>query len=709
MPQLTPEGLVYFPPREPQAQPAPPEAAVPAAQAPASVAAPAAAQAVEPAAVATSASEPAPATREEFQAAQAEGRAPPRSSAESFALKVGGDLAADEQMARSIKDEEAASLAAMEAKAKGDEARAEELSRQATTLGEHEKQITEENKARVASFRQKQEAIDADIENYGKQVIDPGRLYRNASTEHKLIVGLGALSAGFLDLRGFGRGNPVLKSMEDAINRDIEAQKETLNVKYRAIGAKGDLLRMGMDMAKEERAAADLARAVAFQQLSKQAEARAARTDSEVGRHNMEIAAAAFAQKAIESRQSAGASMHKSFVDFEQHRLDQSARRMSIALQAQSLKSAKAEEARRAEEFAMKKAEATAVAPENLITRLRRQTGIPTLTGKEIVTSSFLVDPSGNSIEGIAVSSEDAQKDIRQSMAISGRTLGDLDVIASKVQSADWSELKNPASVVRQEIDGLYQQALIKMRDPGSGALTNMDAQRLESVLGSDLTRLFTVARKEAALAKLVNAHESLQRSINEHIDGADIGQTGAKYKRDMSLYRAARGKGTDAPPTSRIENAALDLKPPEAFKAPEGSTDREVKAVKMKSTLEQAKRVKAALSNKTVNKAVDVLRGDPSSEEYQGAVTSIRALEERFGELFPAYSRAKESGDQADKEFVKSYELLENALSRLSEARRLGPAYESPEKLKFEQEQEAHLARQRRMLDPEGRLGLPR
>lgn len=78
------------------------------------------------------------------------------------------------------------------------------------------------------------------LSDLNSQKIDPNRLYANTSTGDKILAGIGIALGGIASGMS-GKPNAAMKVIQDAIDRDIDAQKIEIEKKVRAVGAQGSL------------------------------------------------------------------------------------------------------------------------------------------------------------------------------------------------------------------------------------------------------------------------------------------------------------------------------------------------------------------------------------------------------------------------------------------------------------------------------------
>lgn len=116
------------------------------------------------------------------------------------------------------------------------EAAAAEMANQALAAEDAQVQIADVNRRRaeaLAAQRQKYETISAEHIAAEQQGIDPNRYFANQSTGDRIMSGIGLILGG-IGAGLTGRENVAFKVIDDAIERDIMAQRENLAAKGRA-------------------------------------------------------------------------------------------------------------------------------------------------------------------------------------------------------------------------------------------------------------------------------------------------------------------------------------------------------------------------------------------------------------------------------------------------------------------------------------------
>jgi hypothetical protein len=116
------------------------------------------------------------------------------------------------------------------------EAMASEMANQALAAEDAQLQIADVNRRRaeaLAAERQKYEKISAEHIAAEQQGIDPNRYFENRSTGERIMSGIGLILGG-IGAGLTGRENVAFKVIDDAIERDIMAQRENLAAKGRA-------------------------------------------------------------------------------------------------------------------------------------------------------------------------------------------------------------------------------------------------------------------------------------------------------------------------------------------------------------------------------------------------------------------------------------------------------------------------------------------
>lgn len=160
-------------------------------------------------------------------------------------------MAAQGQQAVAATTEDEAAIAAHRAIAESVAADTKNAAAQSDLAQQQFQQRQQHLEERRAVFAQQFDQANARINDELAKVqaagIDPNRYYMNQSTGQKILgaiaVGLGALGASPLGPHGTRGENVSLKIMNDAISRDIDAQKENMQHSVEVLGK-----RMGWNM-----------------------------------------------------------------------------------------------------------------------------------------------------------------------------------------------------------------------------------------------------------------------------------------------------------------------------------------------------------------------------------------------------------------------------------------------------------------------------
>jgi hypothetical protein len=150
-----------------------------------------------------------------------------------------------------------------------------ELQRQQLENQKHE----QERQSYVQQQMQKYNQMSEEVRT---AKIDPNHYWADKSTGDRIMAGigimLGALSQGMTG----AKENPGLVVIQNAINRDIDAQKANLSQKNTTLNQQGSLLSMARERFHDERTAEAAARAMALDNAKMKLDQIAARYDSPI-------------------------------------------------------------------------------------------------------------------------------------------------------------------------------------------------------------------------------------------------------------------------------------------------------------------------------------------------------------------------------------------------------------------------------------------
>lgn len=108
------------------------------------------------------------------------------------------------------------------------------------------------NQKHREAIEKQNEILNQKIEDYQKSAtIDPNRFWANKSTGDKIMAGIGIFLGGL----GRNGGNDALQIVQNAINRDIDAQKTQLQSKSTAISMQNNIYSNMLNQFQDERAA----------------------------------------------------------------------------------------------------------------------------------------------------------------------------------------------------------------------------------------------------------------------------------------------------------------------------------------------------------------------------------------------------------------------------------------------------------------------
>ncbi len=137
--------------------------------------------------------------------------------------------------------------------------------------------------------------LDRDWQQLAQLEIDPNRWYREASTTQKIGAALASIAGGVL-AGMHGGPNHGAQSMFDAIDRDINAQRDQMFGRRSALQAQGGIVRELYEMTGDAYHSAEAARIASYAMLDKTIAAEQAQYDPEGSR------AARLAQAGLEAR-----------------------------------------------------------------------------------------------------------------------------------------------------------------------------------------------------------------------------------------------------------------------------------------------------------------------------------------------------------------------------------------------------------------------
>ncbi len=220
---------------------------------------------------------------------------------------------------------------------------------------------TEEMKAEWASIKTRQADIDRTIDEMSKVRIDPDRYWRNAGTKNRIRQTVGAFAAGFLELRGRGRGNPVLESIERSIGRDIDAQKTDLATMGKALGAKQGAISTAMQVARGKQNTHLVAMEMGMKAALQEVDAAKAQTTSLQAKEKLNELSGQMEQRISQMREGRLENVANDWMKKEQFRSQQRGARAELALKHQRLTGLKAKQKREAEAAAVAAKKVTGV------------------------------------------------------------------------------------------------------------------------------------------------------------------------------------------------------------------------------------------------------------------------------------------------------------------------------------------------------------
>lgn len=118
---------------------------------------------------------------------------------------------------------------------------------------------------REQAMKEKTDKLQLMVDQFGTDKIDPNRFWKDRTTGQKILTGVG------LFLGAFGQnGNSAAKVVQDAINRDIDAQKSEIERAKTGVVLQNNVLSAMRDQFGDERAAESAARLAALNQVDNQ-------------------------------------------------------------------------------------------------------------------------------------------------------------------------------------------------------------------------------------------------------------------------------------------------------------------------------------------------------------------------------------------------------------------------------------------------------
>jgi hypothetical protein len=498
------------------------------------------------------------------------------------------------------------------------------LRQQADVIKDYQRRALEDATIARAENDRRLRQTEEKVAEFGRMAIDPGRLYRNASTSHKISLGLSALAAGMLELRGFGKGNPVLDSMERAIERDIQSQIATAGMREQEIGMRGQLFRMGMEASGDKKAAAEAAKIIALEQLAKEAEAKGAQTASEIGRVQADVFARQVRIRVAENMEKFTKRQLVEQQEHEKFRTDIYGKLLSGELEKMRTMAAVAK-ARGAGGGAGKVRLPAGSAYDTAL----KLYGKAVVSPKLMVTNNNITAAHGDGF--IVAKTEHSAKQADEAIIVAEGVMADIDQLKALLREhgkeVPWSEAK-------KRIEAIQARLVSAVRKTGEGALTNSDADRFYKQVGrgaADWQNFFN--DPENAVSVLEDFSNSIVTNVNAtlHSAGNWLGQSGrwtpTRLREDAALGKGATEKGPDRLRGALLPKVSLEKHLGESGKEVfESLTEDERKIAEDELLLEQSQTMAAKVKSSTKETA-ESLKKSVSDPEYHKAKVAAKEL----------------------------------------------------------------------------------
>lgn len=186
-----------------------------------------------------------------------------------------------------------------EKQAKEFAARAQETANIGVDFAAKQQKAQEASAEDMARFRQK-------VIDFGSATIDPNRVFKNQSTFATIMLGISAAMQAIA-----GDTNSGLKIINDAITRDIDAQKALIEIKGKDIANEATLMRANQDQIKSIADAETITRAQMLARSQATIEQILANTKSEQAKANLTSVYGQLEQQKLELEQKFDAQRRK--------------------------------------------------------------------------------------------------------------------------------------------------------------------------------------------------------------------------------------------------------------------------------------------------------------------------------------------------------------------------------------------------------------
>lgn len=509
---------------------------------------------------------------------------------------------------------------------------------------------------------------EAAVWELSKSTIDPGSFWRNAGTGRQIAMGLGALAQGFLTLRGFGQGNPVLDSIERAIGRDIAAQESTLGAKKEALTARSYLLRSMLEVSGDKREAEKLATAAALNYVAAQADAMQDRITSATGKENMQILAAQARIKAAQEQEAVASKRRGVLMEVQKHNLNMLKIRADIAeSEARARKAGRTGSGK-----GSGKETERAVRPEANVVLDFAKTYDPKVDFDRIVTSPYLSNKPEGSYIGVHVTgTPDEKKALTEILASMIPVTQELDLLRSF-----YMDLKNkdriPGDQLRERMVAIGASLISGMRVRGEGAQTIADEERNQKRIAEKALKLGNFVSSEDADAILGDTMNGVVRRVEARISGtADPFQMKSRFVYDNPFVGARKGQGKLQKPSEALSGIGdLPTGKEVTGRVMPGTTGTGKERAARKTSIKYNELVTKTPEKTSIANAKALAKSAEDSAEYIEADAYLNKAKGYLGQLRNQKNEIEDLGDKVPREWTEAYNHVARGVRNMEAAR---------------------------------------